>query len=99
MSIVNLNKEKMLTQLKVNNLLQSGSLNKLKIENYNKANLVTNMKLRSLDQQNQLTQLDLGVQHRNELLLGIAIAISVFTFIIYYRRYRFKKLLEMEKIR
>ncbi|HZY40242.1 MAG TPA: ATP-binding protein [Mucilaginibacter sp.] len=97
--MANLNKERSLTKLKLYNLRQKDSLNRLKLANYNKANIVNGMRLQSLNQQNQLKNLKIVVQGRNQLLLVIGTTLLLFAFIVYYRRYRFKKLLEMEKIR
>jgi two-component system sensor histidine kinase UhpB len=99
LKMANLNKERSLTKLKLNNLRQKDSLNRLKLENYNKANVVNGMRFQSLNQQNQLKSLVIDVQRRNQLLLGIGSTLLLLAFIFYYRRYRFKKLLELEKIR
>ncbi len=55
--------------------------------------------LSNLEQKRQQEILD-SIQHRrNQLLWTIGIFASVFIFIFFYRRYRFKKQLEIEKIR
>ena len=97
--LANLNKERSLAQLQLNILLQKDSLFQLKLENYSKANMVTSMKIQALNQQNQMAGLQISLQRRSVLLMIIGTAMSLFAFIFYYRRYRLKKLLELEKIR
>lgn len=99
LGMANLNKERLLTLLKLNNLQQQDALNHLKLDNYRKANLVTTMKLQSLKQANQLNNLLLSIQNRNMLLLVAGCATLLAVLFVFYRRYRFKKLLEVESIR
>ncbi|MEO7310685.1 MAG: ATP-binding protein [Chitinophagaceae bacterium] len=99
LQLANMNKETSLDRLQLNNLKQKDSLSQLSLENYNKASVVTEMKLQSLSQQNQLKNLELSLQRRNQLLLAVGIVLSLITFVFYYRRYRLKRLLELEKIR
>jgi two-component system sensor histidine kinase UhpB len=99
LGMANMNKERLLTLLKLNNLRQQDSLNHLKLDNYQKANLVTTMQLQGLNQKNELNSLQLSIQNRNMLLVVVGGAILLFVLFVYYRRYRFKKLLEVENIR
>ncbi|MGY3213129.1 tetratricopeptide repeat-containing sensor histidine kinase [Mucilaginibacter sp. HD30] len=99
LGLANMNKERLLALLKLNNLRQQESLNHLKLDNYQKANLVTSMQLQSLNQKNQVNNLQLSVQNRNMLLLVAGCAILLVVLFIFYRRYRLKKLSEVEDIR
>jgi two-component system sensor histidine kinase UhpB len=111
--ITNLQKENDLKKLQVANLIDrnriSGlgmanlnkerSLTLLKLENYQKATLVTTMQLQSLNQKNELSSLQLSIERRNMLLVVVGGAISLFVLFVYYRRYRYKQMLEVEGIR
>lgn len=99
LGMANMNKQRLLTLLKLNNLQQQDALNHLKLDNYQKANLVTTMKLQSLKQANQLNNLQLSIQNRNMLLLVAGCTTLLAVVFVFYRRYRFKKLLEVESIR
>ena len=99
LKIASLNKEKSFTKLNLSFLEQKDSLSQLKLENLSKATLFSNMKVENLSHQNQLKNLELIVQRRNQLLLIIGSGLIIIAFLFYYRRYRLKKLLELEKLR
>ena len=52
-----------------------------------------------LQKENQVKNLELSLQSRNQLLLIIGSGLFIIASIFYYRRYRLKKLLELEKLR